>query len=245
MPSSVFHICAVAVKSYCHCEKALLVRMSFGEHWSTPLDEFKRTHFSFAFHFTFFAFFSYLWITGHPQPLKEEPTSALDMINMMWSEPCSCTCFCLNQSDTSQECSQKRKVIFQPRNLGIVSGGFEEWLIIDTFVTIQHVYSLDRQTDKHIICHGKTHWTSICQRCIRYSVPTIFPQWNSKPYNVVTLQPVKRFWKPARHRHCCCYSSQRNRYPRDVVDTVAVLQGMGMSGCRPFFWRYLKMRRYI
>lgn len=99
--------------------------------------------------------------------------------------------------------------------------------------------------DKHVICHGKTQWTSICQRCIGYSVPTIFPQWNSKPYNVVTLQPVKCFWKPARHRRCCCYSSQRNRYPRDVVDTVAVLQGMGMSGCRPFFWRYLKMGRYI
>ena len=74
----------------------------------------------------FLPFFSSLWITGHPQPLKEEPTSALDMINMMWSEPCSCTCFCLNQSETSQECSQKRKIIFQPRNLGIVSGGFEE-----------------------------------------------------------------------------------------------------------------------
>ena len=33
--------------------------------------------------------------------------------------------------------------------------------------------------DKHVICHGKTQWTSICQRCIGYSVPTIFPQWNS------------------------------------------------------------------
>ena len=33
----------------------------------------------------FLPFFSSLWITGHPQPLKEEPTSALDMISMMWS----------------------------------------------------------------------------------------------------------------------------------------------------------------
>ena len=52
----------------------------------------------------FFPVFSSLWITGH------------HMINILWSEPCSCT----------SGMQSKRKMIFQPQNLG--SACFESQL---------------------------------------------------------------------------------------------------------------------